>query len=104
LKTANFNNVGVMGAGYSNHILKLINRGSIMKSRQITQAVLIAISMMASSAVLADNMSKDSYKAAKDRVESEYKTDKANCKSLSGNAKDICMAEASGKEKVAKAQ
>ena len=34
---------------------------------------------------------------------SQYKTDKAACDGLSGNAKDICIEEAKGKEKVAKA-
>jgi hypothetical protein len=33
----------------------------------------------------------------------QYKTEKDACASRSGNAKDICMAEASGKEKIAKA-
>ena len=32
------------------------------------------------------------------------RSDRDNCKSMSGNANDICMAEAIGKEKVAKAQ
>ncbi|MFO1312426.1 MAG: hypothetical protein U1F41_10235 [Burkholderiales bacterium] len=47
-------------------------------------------------------------KAARDQAikaaEAQYKTDKEACKSLSGNAKDICMEEAKGKEKVAKAE
>ena len=46
-------------------------------------------------------------KAARDQAvkaaEAQYKTDKEACSSLSGNAKDICMQEAKGKEKVAKA-
>jgi hypothetical protein len=46
-------------------------------------------------------------KAARDQAikaaDSQYKADKDACKSLSGNAKDICMQEAKGKEKVAKA-
>ena len=54
----------------------------------------------------ADNktMSRDAYKAQEDRVEAQYKADKERCSSLSGNAKDVCQAEAKGKEKVAKAQ
>jgi hypothetical protein len=34
----------------------------------------------------------------------DYKTAKANCKTLSANAKDICIAEAKGNENVAKAE
>ncbi|MGE5738458.1 MAG: hypothetical protein ACM34F_06170 [Betaproteobacteria bacterium] len=49
-------------------------------------------------------MSRDAYKADKDKIESQYKADKDQCKSMSGNAKDVCQAEAKGKEKVAKAE
>ena len=60
----------------------------------------------ASTASAADNktMSRDAYKAQQDRVEQQYKADKERCASLTGNAKDVCQAEAKGKEKVAKAQ
>ena len=59
----------------------------------------------AGAANAADNktMSRDAYKADKDKIEAQYKADKERCSSLSGNAKDICQAEAKGKEKVAKA-
>lgn len=49
-------------------------------------------------------MSRDAYKADKDKIEAQYKVDKEHCSSMSGNAKDICQAEAKGKEKVAKAE
>jgi hypothetical protein len=52
----------------------------------------------------ADSMSKDQVKAEKDRIASEYKANKEKCKDLKANAKDICMAEAKGQEKVAKAE
>jgi hypothetical protein len=42
--------------------------------------------------------------ADEDRIEAEYKADKAKCDSMKGNAKDVCMKEAKGKEKVAKAE
>jgi len=48
-------------------------------------------------------MSKDAHDAAYKNAESQYKTDKASCDRLSGNAKDICVEEAKGKEKIAKA-
>jgi hypothetical protein len=48
-------------------------------------------------------MSKDAYEAAIKNAESQYKIDKEACASRSGNAKDICLAEASAREKVAKA-
>ena len=42
--------------------------------------------------------------AEEDKIEAEYKADKAKCDSMNGNAKDVCMKEAKGKEKVAKAE
>jgi len=46
-------------------------------------------------------MSRDAYKAEKDKIEAQYKAEKDKCSGLSGNAKDICQAEAKGHEKVA---
>jgi hypothetical protein len=52
----------------------------------------------------ADNMSKDQHKSEKQRIEQEAKAAREKCKDMKGNAKDICMAEAKGQEKVAKAE
>jgi len=48
-------------------------------------------------------ISKNAYDTVVKNADMQYKTDKDACASRSGNAKDICLAEASGKEKVAKA-
>ena len=48
-------------------------------------------------------ISKASYTQAVKDADAQYKIDKDACASLSGNAKDICVAEAKGKDKVAKA-
>jgi hypothetical protein len=48
-------------------------------------------------------ISKASYTQAVKDADAQYKIDKEACSSLSGNAKDICVAEAKGKEDVAKA-
>ncbi len=42
--------------------------------------------------------------ADEDRIEAEYKAGKAKCDAMSGNAKDVCVKEAKGKEKVARAE
>ena len=47
-------------------------------------------------------ISRDEYKREKDRIEADAKAAKEKCKSLSGNTKDICQAEAKATEKVAK--
>ncbi len=49
-------------------------------------------------------MTKADYEATKSKISAQEKTDKKACGSLSGNAKDICVEEAKGKESVAKAQ
>jgi hypothetical protein len=43
-------------------------------------------------------------RADEDRVKAEYKSDMAKCKPMKGNEKDVCEADAKGKEKVAKAE
>jgi hypothetical protein len=48
-------------------------------------------------------MSKASYTQAVKDADAQYKTANQACASLSGNAKDICVAEAKGKRNVAKA-
>ena len=64
----------------------------------------IAFAGTASAADTNKTMSRDAYKAQEDRVEAQYKADKERCSSITGNAKDVCQAEAKGKEKVAKAE
>ena len=48
-------------------------------------------------------MSRDAYKAEKEKIEAQYKADKAQCATMSGNAKDVCKEEAKGKDNVGKA-
>jgi hypothetical protein len=52
----------------------------------------------------AHGMTREQKKAAEDRIEDTAKADKKACKSMSGNAKDVCEAEAKAKEKIAKAE
>ncbi|HEX2012490.1 MAG TPA: hypothetical protein VJN44_16300 [Roseateles sp.] len=64
----------------------------------------LALLLGAAGAVQAANFSKGAYDAAKADIESAYKTERETCKSLAGNAKDVCLESAKGREKVAKAQ
>jgi hypothetical protein len=48
-------------------------------------------------------LTKDAYDAAIKSAETQFKLDKDACSSRSGNAKDICLAEANGREKIAEA-
>jgi len=61
--------------------------------------IALALGFAFSAGAMAEGMSKQDYKAGKDKISVEYKSAKAACSSLSGNPKDICVAEAKGKEK-----
>ncbi len=60
--------------------------------------------LLALPAVHAATLTKVDYQAGKTRISADYKTDKAACASITGNAKDICVEEAKAKEKIAKAE
>lgn len=64
---------------------------------------LTAVGLIASGGASAQPMSKEAHEQAIQRAETQYKQDKSSCDTLSGNAKDVCMEQAKGKEKVAKA-
>lgn len=65
---------------------------------------LLAVAAAALMATSTFAMTDAEHKAEKDRIEAQYKSSKAQCKSLNGNAKDVCEEEAEGQEKVAKAE
>jgi hypothetical protein len=68
-------------------------------------ALALAVTLAFSASAMADDMmTKSDYKAAKEKISADYKVAKSGCKSLSGNASDICVAEAKGKESVATAE
>lgn len=64
-------------------------------------AIVLALGFASAGALAGDLMSKDAYKAEKERIKALNKMDNERCKGLSGNARDICRAEASGREKIA---
>jgi hypothetical protein len=65
----------------------------------------IALCGVAGGAIAAEPaLSKAAYKAGQDKIEIQAKADRKACGRLKANAKDICEADAKGKEKVAKAE
>ena len=52
-------------------------------------------------AASAANITPAAYDSAKKDLETTYKTEREACNSMSGNAKDVCVETAKGKEKVA---
>ena len=75
-----------------------------MKTKFNFKASIIVVAMILLPSAHAALMSKADYTAGKSTIKAAYKTDKAACSSMSGNAKDICVEEAKAKEKVAKAE
>jgi hypothetical protein len=59
---------------------------------------------VALTAAHAANMSKEEASAEKARIEAEYKADRKACDAMNGNAKDVCVEQAKGREKVARAE
>lgn len=66
------------------------------------------ISMLMAAPVYAQAISqaitKEDYKLQKDNIEKTHDADKAKCKKLMGNQRDVCVVEAAAKEDVAKAE
>jgi hypothetical protein len=71
-------------------------------SMNLRQLSVIAACALSCGSVLA--LSEGEYKASRDRIDADYKAESAGCDKLSGNAKDVCMAEAKGHRDVAKAE
>jgi hypothetical protein len=59
--------------------------------------------LIAATPALSADMSKEAYKDAMQRIDATFKSDKEQCKSFKANAKDICMAQANGRQKIDKA-
>ena len=70
---------------------------------QIKTTALAALLAFAFAGTATAAMEKTAVKAEKDRIAEQYKSAKAACRDMKANAKDICMAEAKGAEKIAKA-
>jgi hypothetical protein len=70
-----------------------------------THALLaLAVTLCCGAAQAANNFSKSVYNGAKDDIKATYKADRETCSKQSGNAKDICVEQAKGYEKIALAR
>ena len=68
------------------------------------KASILVVLMLVLPMAQAATMTKAEYRAGKTRISADVKVGKAACAPLAGNAKDICIEEAKGKEKVARAE
>ena len=67
-------------------------------------ALSAAFCLAMSTGAIGGVLSKADYSAAKADISANYKSEHAACTAMTGNAKDICVQEAKGHEKVAKAE
>jgi hypothetical protein len=74
-----------------------------MKNTTLT-LIAAAVSLAFGASAMANSMTKTEYQAAKKNIAADYKTAKTGCDPLLANVKDICMAEAKGRENVALAE
>ena len=87
------------GVGTSPIQLEL-NHGFTMKTRLLMLTVAISCTFAGNAMALTQK----EYKVQKDQISADYKANSAKCSTLKANAKDICVSEAKGAEKVAKAE
>ena len=73
-----------------------------MKLTNTTIALLTTVAWSVASAAATTSLSE--YQVNMKSAETAYKSAKAACDSLQGNAKDVCIEEAKGREQVAKAE
>lgn len=73
-------------------------------NRFILNMIVVALGCVFSAGAMAADMTREAYSSGKSRIAADYKAARAACASMTGNANDICIAEAKGKEKVAKAE
>lgn len=69
---------------------------------RIAAATLLACTL--APAAWAEPLAPADLRVAKERAEDVYKADKAACMNFSGNARDVCQAQAKGKERVTLAE
>jgi hypothetical protein len=75
-----------------------------MKTSRLSMALFAAAGLGLGGGAQAQSMTRADHDVAYKIATSQYKMDREACNSLSGNAKDVCVEEAKGKEKVAKAE
>lgn len=86
-------------------LLNIIHLPNEKQMKKLNINVLaLAIGLAFSAGVMAQAMTQEQYKSGKKVIAAGYKIATSACASLSGNAKDICKAEAGGKAKVDAAQ
>lgn len=71
-----------------------------MTNQLMISAVVVALGFP----VAAHALSNGDYKNMHERIDAQYRSDQQKCNDLAGNTKDVCLTQAKGTEKVAKAE
>jgi len=79
------------------------HRGTPLNNRKLT-VLSAAIGLAMSASAMGGTLSEAQYKTAAQIISARHTSDEATCQALAGNTKDVCMAEANGRESVAKAE
>jgi hypothetical protein len=75
-----------------------------MNKQSTFKLSLLMAGLLALPLAQAANMSKGDYDAGKERIGAVYKAERSACAAQTANAKDVCIEEASAKQKVARAE
>ena len=67
-------------------------------------SIATALAVLIFATAAAASMTKDEYKAAKERIATEYQADRQKCGAHLGNAAELCVARARGTQEVARAE
>jgi hypothetical protein len=76
----------------------------MMNHRLLTRLLQGLVVGLAAPTLAIGAISANEYSAAKDRAAADYKTAKARCDAMTGNPKDVCIAESKAAAKKAKAE
>ena len=71
-----------------------------MQKLKLARAVSISLALAFTGYAIGQTISKDQYPSEKDKIASEYKFHKAHFASMSGNAIDVCKADADHEDEV----
>jgi hypothetical protein len=75
-----------------------------MKKEFFGAALALCMAGAACAAKAPPPMRKDAYEAARARITAQAKADRRSCEAMKDQARDLCQAQAAGKEKTARAQ
>ena len=67
-------------------------------------ALSVAVGLAMSASAMGGTMSEAQYKSVGETISAKHRADEAACQAMAGNTKDVCMAEAKGRESVSKAE